>query len=84
MDNLNAHWNVIVQQVIHAAGHRCVFRAPYYPVDSPIEHLFNTVQIALTLAMYHLGSIAEVKNEFLKTMRNIKSFASYFEHVGVK
>ena len=65
MDNLNLHQNVVVQQIIHAAGHRCVFRAPYYPVDSPIEHLFNTVQIALTLAMYRLQTIGEVKDEFL-------------------
>jgi len=83
MDNLNSHRNVVVQQIIHAAGHRCVFRAPYYPVDSPIEHLFNTVQIALTLAMYRLQTIGEVKDEFLSTMRNILSFVEYYEHVGI-
>eukprot|EP00956_Cyclotella_meneghiniana_P001714 scaffold1870_cov73-Cyclotella_meneghiniana.AAC.5 len=42
MDNLNTHRNLIIMQMIHAAGHRCVFRAPYYPFDSAIEHVFNS------------------------------------------
>ena len=75
--------NVLVQQLIHAAGHRCVFRAPYYPVDSPIEHLFNTVQVALTLKMYEMETPLNVRQSFLGTMRNIDSFVEYFEHVGI-
>jgi len=83
MDNLSSHRNVLVQQAIHLAGHRCIFRAPYYPVDSPIEHLFNTVQMALTLKMYEMRDPAQVKPEYLRTMRKVKCYATYFEHIGI-
>jgi hypothetical protein len=54
-ENLNAHCSLVVQQLINGARHRCVFRAPsYWPVDSPVEHLFDTVQISLTQKMYSL------------------------------
>jgi hypothetical protein len=87
--------NVLVQQMIHAAGHRMIFRAPYYPVDSPIEHYFNTLQIALTDRMYSIVALAEqtnnvarnmsttVKATFLACLRRTHSFARYFEHVGM-
>ena len=83
MDNLNSHRNVLVQQAIHAAGHVCVFRAPYYPVDSPIEHFFNTVQLSMTLSMYRLFTSDDVKKEFLKLIRNTSTFELYFHHVGI-
>jgi len=35
--------------IIYAAGHRLAFRAPYYPVDGPIEFVFNTTQGMLRL-----------------------------------
>ena len=82
MDNLNSHRNILVQQVIYAAGHLCIFRAPYYPVDSAIEHLFNTVQLALTLAIYRLRDTKDVHQEFLKLFRSTTTFYRYFEHVG--
>lgn len=84
MDNLNSHRNVLVQQVIHAAGHVCIFRAPYYPVDSPIEHVFNTVQVALTLAMYRVSLPEDVRQVFLASLRRMNSFARYFESVGIR
>jgi len=84
MDNLNSHRNVLVQQIIHAAGHVCVFRAPYYPVDSPIEHVFNTVQVALTLAMFRMNSPEDVKEVFLSSLRRMDNFARYFENVGIR
>ena len=83
MDNLNSHRNVLVQQAIHLAGHRCVFRAPYYPVDSPIEHIFNSIQGALKLAQYRLRTWQHVKDEFYLILRRMICFASYFRHVGI-
>ena len=83
MDNLSSHRSVLVQQAIHLVGHRCIFRAPYYPVDSPIEHLFNTVQMALTLKMYEMRDPAQVKPEYLRIMRKVKCYATYFEHIGI-
>jgi hypothetical protein len=37
--------------IIYAAGHRLAFRAPYYPIDGPIEFVFNTVQGMLRINM---------------------------------
>ena len=44
MDNLNAHTNPTIFAMIINSGHRILFRAPYYPVDGPIEYIFNTIQ----------------------------------------
>ena len=84
MDNLNAHRNVLVQQMIHAAGHRIIFRAPYYPVDSPIEHLFNTAQVTLMSSMYRISTAQQVKDTFIGMLRRIVSFVPYFTHVGIQ
>ena len=60
IDNLDSHQNLLVQQIIHNAGHRILFRAPYHPVDEPIEYTFNHMQMSLTLAMYWINSLAGV------------------------
>jgi transposase len=52
MDNLYVHHNPLIAQMIFAKGHRLAFRAPYYPVDGPIEYVFNTLQQALTRRLY--------------------------------
>jgi hypothetical protein len=44
MDDLTSHVNLVITRIIHAAGHRVVFRAPCYPIDGSIEYTFNTVQ----------------------------------------
>jgi hypothetical protein len=38
--------------MIHTAGHRVMFRAPYYPIDGPIEFVFNTIETFLTINMH--------------------------------
>ena len=38
----SSHHNAQVSAMVLAAGHRIMFRAPYYPVDGPIEFVFNT------------------------------------------
>lgn len=81
-DNLGAHRNLLVLQVIYAAGHRVMFRAPYYPVDGPIEYFFNTIQGTLTLSMYNIDSLGAVRNDVRDTIRNTSSFRSYFLHCG--
>jgi transposase len=47
MDNLLAHHHDATLNAILNAGHRFVFRAPYWPVDGPIEYVFNTIEMAL-------------------------------------
>ena len=76
MDNLNTHRDIIVMQMIHAAGHR-------YPVDSAIEHLFNTIQISLMMRMYELNTSQAVQDTFFNALRSMRSFAASFEHVGI-
>jgi len=49
MDNLNIHANHAVTNLNFNAGHRIVFRAPYYPVDGAIEYIFNVIQCALRI-----------------------------------
>lgn len=78
MDNLNSHRNLLVQQVILQAGHRVVFRAPYHPIDGPIEYFFNHVQNGLTLAMYRIEGGANVKAEVRAIIRNTTSFRPFF------
>ena len=51
MDNLAAHRNRMVVQLIIDRGHRVVFRAPYYAVDGAIEYFFNTLQHDLTIKL---------------------------------
>ena len=51
MDNLNAHTNPTVTAMILDAGHQILFRTPYYPVDGPIEYVFNTFQNLLCILM---------------------------------
>eukprot|EP00536_Pseudo-nitzschia_multiseries_P008717 jgi/Psemu1/21206/gm1.21206_g len=48
MDNLLAHHNPLTLDAIANAEHRFVFRAPYYPVNGPIEYVFNTIEMALS------------------------------------
>eukprot|EP00536_Pseudo-nitzschia_multiseries_P006690 jgi/Psemu1/15854/gm1.15854_g len=48
MDNLLAHHNPLTLDAIIDAGHRFVFRAPYYPVNGSIEYVFNTIEMALS------------------------------------
>ncbi len=69
--------------MIHFSGHKCVFRAPYYPVDSAIKHVFNVVQGAIRQGMYRIRSHEDVVDEFFACMRNMHSFSEYFAHVGI-
>ena len=63
MDNLAAHHNAAVAALIHGNGHRLVFRAPYYAVDSPIEYVFNTLQGLLRNNMHNITDHASLLNE---------------------
>ena len=57
--------------LIYAAGHRIVFRAPYYPVDG-IEYVFNTIQ----------GNGTSLLNKLLLAIASIPSFEPYFVNCG--
>jgi hypothetical protein len=57
MDNLLAHKHPLVLQLIQQHGHRYVFRAPYYPVDGPIEYVFNTIEQALRVRVHRIFKV---------------------------
>jgi len=50
MDNLNIHKHPAVLDLIDDAGHKIVFRAPYWSCDGAIEYVFNTIHVKLQMA----------------------------------
>jgi transposase len=47
MDNLNIHKHFIIRDLIAHAGHKIVYRAPYWSCDGAIEYVFNTIHTEL-------------------------------------
>ena len=82
MDNLDSHRNLLVQQIIHNASHRILFRATYHPVGGPVQYYFNHMQMSLTLAMYWIDSLAGVRMEVRSTLRNMSGFRPFFIFCG--
>jgi hypothetical protein len=82
MDNLTSHHNAQVSALIHTAGHRLVFRAPYYPVDGPIEYVFNSLQVALWINMHQIRTGANLLHEVHTAIANMQTFEPYFMHCG--
>ena len=82
MDNLRSHHSQHMSAIIIAAGHRIVFRAPYYPVDGPIEYVFNTIQGVLRVRNYLISDAATLQNEIDHAIATIPSFAPYFINCG--
>jgi hypothetical protein len=82
MDNLLAHHNQMVVQMIYAQGHRIVFRAPYWPVDGPIEYVFNTIEGALARRMYQIDGLNDVTTHVLAVIRQMPNFVNYFLNCG--
>ena len=82
MDNLNTHWNQIVAAMINIHGHQIVFRAPYYPVDGPIEYVFNTVQQSISFVMYQIHDHDDLLVELNVQVGAIPDFVNYFRHCG--
>ncbi|KAL7524042.1 hypothetical protein ACHAXR_001378, partial [Thalassiosira sp. AJA248-18] len=82
MDNLNSHKNPLILNMIHNAGHRYVFRAPYWPVDGAVEYVFNTVQTRLQVYFNQLTTMNELRNRINLIIGTIPSFHRYFVHVG--
>jgi hypothetical protein len=82
MDNLSAHKNPFVTNRILMAGHRYVFRAPYWPVDGAVEYVFNAIQSKLRIYFNRLETMDDLRNRINLTVGGIFSFYRYFEHVG--
>ena len=80
---LSSHHNRQMAALIFAAGHRLAFRAPYYPVDGPIEFVFNTVQGHLVINMHKVSNNGiSLCNETCVAIASIPTFVPYFENCG--
>jgi transposase len=82
MDNLSAHQSIVISQIIRDAGHRLAFRAPYHPVDGPIEYLFNTIQQALTMKLYEIYTSDQLQAAMNNIITSFPGFTRYFTHCG--
>ena len=67
---------------IRAAGHRFVFRAPFWPVDGPIEYAFNTIEMALSYRMYEIRTVNDMDAHLRAIIRGFPAFVNYFTNVG--
>ena len=82
MDNLSSHHNLQMATIIFNAGHRIVFRAPYYPVDGPIEYVFNTIQGTLQINNRLIVDGTTLVEELLNAVADIPNFVAYFINCG--
>ena len=81
MDNLIAHKNPVILQLIYAWGHRIAFRAPYYPVDGAIEYVFNTLQQDLTIRLHAIKNGDDLHREVMDSIGAMPNFVNYFLNI---
>lgn len=82
MDNLNVHRNQLIETIIEDAGHRVVYRAPYWSVDGAIEYVFNTIHTKLQQQYQQISTMDELTNSVNIIIGQFQSFKKYFVHVG--
>ena len=84
MDNLNIHKHPLILDMIEDAGHRIVFRAPYWSCDGPIEYVFNTIHVKLQMNDTGVKTTAALEKEIDDIIFGMvdASFYPYFRHVG--
>jgi len=78
VDNLRSHHNQQMSAIIIEAGHRIVFRAPYYSVYGPVEYVFNTIQGVTRIRNHLISDAATLQKEIDHAIAFIPSFAPYF------
>ena len=82
LDYFSSHHNIQMATLIFAAGHRLAFRVPYYPVDGPIEYVFNTIQGTLCINMDAITDGPSLVAAVGAAIGDIQSFVEYFENCG--
>ena len=83
-DNLTAHKHPVVLQMMLNAGHRYALRAPYYPVDGPIEYVFNAIGNKLTTNMHEIRDEAALTNHMWAAINSFDHFEGFFRKVGFR
>jgi len=81
-DNLNVHHHPILLHLITSRGHRYLFRAPYWSVDSPMEYIFNTIHVFLLTFFRDCEDLNELGNHLDIIIAQLNNFLRYFLHVG--
>ena len=76
------HHNRQMTTMIHEAGHRLVFRAPYCPIDGTIEYVFNTTQGMLIMNMHKISNGQTLVHEVGVAIAAIPTFVPYFINCG--
>jgi transposase len=81
-DNLSAHGNDMVLNVVYGAGHRVIARPPYRPWLGPIEFVFNQLQNASRLRDYAVDNGAQFVQIIPRILTNIQGIEATFTHCG--
>jgi transposase len=82
-DNLTAHHSDMVNFAVMMAGNRIVPRAPYSPIDGPIEFVFNQLECQLKLRLDNINTETDMIREIYNIVANLRSsFGSTFAHCG--
>jgi hypothetical protein len=85
VDNLNIHKNLIITDLIESAGHRVVYRAPYWLCNGAIEYVFNTIHTKLQMLNKDGASNVEDLHDRIDDIvfhMTATSYRPYFVHVG--
>ncbi len=83
MDNLNLHKNPMVLNLITGAGHRYLFRAPYWSADGPIEYVFNAIHTHLLMFFTEIQDLDQLLNCLDEIINDMGGFQRYFFHVRI-
>ena len=82
MDDLSSHKHPTVLHAIVQAGHRFMFRAPYYPVDGPLKYVFEIIETTLKQNLHKIYTHQDLFHGVIGIINNINEFDSYFTNVG--
>ena len=81
-DNLTSNLHPQVLVLIYKAGHEVVTRASYWPIDGAIEHIFNILQVLLSVNLRKIKEHDDLINHIKNTIASFGRFTEYFRHVG--
>jgi hypothetical protein len=78
MDNLNSHKNPMILNLITGAGHRYLFRVPYWSVNGSIEYVFNKIHTHLLSFVTEIHDLDQLKNCLNEIINDMVGFQQYF------
>lgn len=81
-DNLKSHFSAEIYLAVHLRGHRIVPRPPWYPVDGPIEFVFNQYEMGLRERLYVIRNTDDLINHTHQVIANIRGIPETFAHCG--